>query len=528
MIRSNSNDKELIKSCGVILEAMAQHGEAAELYKMAGQYEKAATMYLRMKAFTKLEGLMDRITSPKLLAQYAKSMESQRRYKDAAAAYERAQDIDNVIRVCLKHLEAPQRAFELVRRTNSVQGASMVATYCMSNGDFELAIEFLLMANLDQQAFDRAKSHSKMDVYARALGDKATEEQYLRVAKFYENSSKKAEAGRYYARCDQHAKAMRLFLQCGEAEIPAAIDVVKQSRESPDSMMLVRMLHDYLVGETDGSPKDPKFIYQLFMAVGNHAQASKTAVVIATSEQEIGGYRTAHSILFETIKELRNNEVPIPNDLSRCLLLLHSYIIVRKLVQRGNHRDAARMLIRVSKNISKFPAHVVPILTSCVIECARGGLKKSAYEHATILMRPEHRPKIMQKVKRTIEKMVRRPPTKEEEEELSPCPFCFFKLPSTLLACPQCKNQLPYCVVTGRHMVASDYTHCPECKSPALYSQMVEIEAKGTPCYMCEKPIDKAKLKKLSREDVKVLLTATPGKKEERKQDSKESKGTVL
>lgn len=53
--------------------------------------------------------------------------------------------------------------------------------------------------------------------------------------------------------------------------------------------------------------------------------------------------------------------------------------------------SAARMLIRVARNISKFPKHVVPILTSTVIECHRAGLKKTSYEYASMLMRPEYR-----------------------------------------------------------------------------------------------------------------------------------------
>ena len=52
------------------------------------------------------------------------------------------------------------------------------------------------------------------------------------------------------------------------------------------------------------------------------------------------------------------------------------------------------MLLRVAKNISKFPSHVVPILTSTVIECSRSGLKNSAFNYAAILMRPEHRSEI--------------------------------------------------------------------------------------------------------------------------------------
>jgi hypothetical protein len=39
----------------------------------------------------------------------------------------------------------------------------------------------------------------------------------------------------------------------------------------------------------------------------------------------------------------------------------------------------------------RFPKHVVPILTSTVIECQRAGLKKTALEYACTLMRPEYR-----------------------------------------------------------------------------------------------------------------------------------------
>ena len=43
------------------------------------------------------------------------------------------------------------------------------------------------------------------------------------------------------------------------------------------------------------------------------------------------------------------------------------------------------------RSISKFPKHVVPILTSTIIECNRAGLKKTAFEYAAMLMRPEYR-----------------------------------------------------------------------------------------------------------------------------------------
>jgi WD repeat-containing protein 19 len=52
-------------------------------------------------------------------------------------------------------------------------------------------------------------------------------------------------------------------------------------------------------------------------------------------------------------------------------------------------------------------ADVVPILTSTVVECAKAGLKQSAFTYAAQLMRPEYRKKIDQKYQKRIEAIVR-------------------------------------------------------------------------------------------------------------------------
>ena len=37
--------------------------------------------------------------------------------------------------------------------------------------------------------------------------------------------------------------------------------------------MLTHQLIDFLMGETDGVPKDPNYIFRLYMALGNYPQA---------------------------------------------------------------------------------------------------------------------------------------------------------------------------------------------------------------------------------------------------------------
>lgn len=156
------------------------------------------------------------------------------------------------------------------------------------------------------------------------------------------------------------------------------------------------------------------------------------------------------------------------------------------------------MLIRVANNISKFPCHIVPILTSTVIECHRAGLKNSAFSFAAMLMRPEYRNKIDAKYKKKIEAMVRRPDTSETDEATTPCPFCEFLLPECELLCPGCKNNIPYCIATGRHMLKDDWTVCPHCDFPALYSEFRTMLNTENTCPMCSERLNFTQLKRTS------------------------------
>eukprot|EP00105_Crassostrea_gigas_P017572 XP_011435397.1 PREDICTED: WD repeat-containing protein 19-like [Crassostrea gigas] len=158
----------------------------------------------------------------------------------------------------------------------------------------------------------------------------------------------------------------------------------------------------------------------------------------------------------------------------------------------------ARMLIRVANNISKFPSHIVPILTSTVIECHRAGLKNSSFSYAAMLMRPEYRNNIDLKYKKKIEMIVRKPDKTEEEEALTSCPYCSFQLPETALMCPECKNNLPYCIVTGRHIVNDDLTACPKCDFPAIFSEFIKLLETEENCPMCSEKIIKENLQKVT------------------------------
>ena len=65
-------------------------------------------------------------------------------------AYERARDLDSVVRISLDNLNQPQKAFQLVRETKLPSGAERVAEYCRKNGNVAGAVEFYLLAKNDE------------------------------------------------------------------------------------------------------------------------------------------------------------------------------------------------------------------------------------------------------------------------------------------------------------------------------------------------------------------------------------------
>ena len=277
---------------------------------------------------------------------------------------------------------------------------------------------------------------------------------------------------RFYALCNQFSRALRLFIQCGDREIDAAIDVVGKSQNES----LTHQLIDFLVGEKDGVPKDPNYIYRLYLALKKYEEAAKTALIIARQEQDLGNYKLAHNVIIETIIQLETSNIKVSLQLRQTFILLHSYILVKMMVKRGNHENAARLLLRITQNISKFPLHIVQLLTSTVIECQRAGLKSAAYENASILMRPEYRSLIDVNLKRKIEAIVRRRPVLNEEpiELTSKCPISNQDIPIYQLECPTTRDSLPMCIITGQHMIIENWCFCPISKFPALYTEYIK------------------------------------------------------
>jgi WD repeat-containing protein 19 len=486
--------KSLFVECGRILEDIKQLNEAATFYEKAQMYEKAASIYIQSKNFTAAKPIMDFIRSTKLHVLYAKAKEAEGNFRAAVQSYEVANDLVSVVNLSLNKLNEPEKAFEIARKSRSPEAAALVAKFCQKTGDHRGAIEFSILSRRGDLAFNVAKTTNEMAFFADQIGDHGSQKQYRDIASYYESKDDFPQAAIFHERCGETEWALELYLRGGEKYLDQAIDLVGRAR----SEELIHTLASFVLGESDGIVKDMKYVFKLYIVLENYERAAQTAVMIAEQELEFGNYANARRVLFDTYQELRSHHVSIPQKLRRTLLLLHSYVIVKPLMKSGDHESAARMLLRVAKNISKFQQHIVPILTLTVVESHRAGLKETATEYAAMLCRPEYRESIAEQYRRKIEGLVRRRKKEEDvEESTSPCVFCGRDVPLTRLDCPHCLSIIPYCIVTGRHMVKADFSFCPQCRFPALFSEFSKHVAKTKTCPMCEKAVSISDIEKV-------------------------------
>uniref|UniRef100_A0A7S3IIZ4 IFT121-like zinc finger domain-containing protein n=1 Tax=Strombidium inclinatum TaxID=197538 RepID=A0A7S3IIZ4_9SPIT len=333
-----------------------------------------------------------------------------------------------------------------------------------------------------------------MDEYAKIILkiDEKNVDEHLKIAQYFEGKSEWGKAARHYEKSENFQKALKLYISEGESRIPDMIEMV--SKVKIDA--LTHELVDYLMGETDNIPKEPQWTFKLYRAIGNVKQAVKIAINISHQEQEAGNYKYAHDVLLDTYKDIKVHSLKIPFDLNHKLMIIHSYQLAKRHMKMNSHMVAARMLIRVSKNISQFPHTTVNTLTTAVAECTLAGLKKEAYQQACVLIRPENFEKIPPKFKKKVESTARKRVAQEDEPEpLSPCPHCQFMLPETQLECPNCKNNLPFCIASGKHMILSEWSQCPNCKLCCIFSEMKKVLESTPECPMCESQVAPMSLK---------------------------------
>ncbi|PHJ23301.1 tetratricopeptide repeat-containing protein [Cystoisospora suis] len=464
-------DPKVLADSAVLLEKLKQLLEAAALYEKAGNLEKAAGLYIQSHEFEKAAPLMNEVDSPGLLLTFAKAKEEEGCLEDAVEAYKRAKHYQAAVKIWLYKLGEEEKAFNLVRTSKSVAAAEVVSEFCRKRGMLKEAIEFMVATGRVEEALGLAEEKDQVEHFVQSVGDQTQPEIQRRIGVYFENQNLLQKAARHYAACGDAAKALELYLQEGEHGYDAAIDLV-------------------------GRLRDPELIEPLFKcleALGNHMEAAKGACRLARREQACGHYKAAHDVLFGSWKDLKAQNLPVPQELFSQLSILHSYILVRRLMRAGDFTTAAHLLERVSENIQEFEAHAAPILTSAILLFQRANMRQKAHKYSCqLLVRPERRQNIPEKHRRTVETCARKAPPSTDSDpgpKASPCPYCGSPLPDFTLECAICLNVSPFCIASGRHLVVGDCSRCPHCDFPARATSLQDLLSVEQTCPMCEEQL---------------------------------------
>lgn len=292
------DSKELSLECAEIMESMKLFSDAAVLYEKAHNYEKAALFYLRVKNASKVDDFLEHIDNKNILIEYAKAKEFDHKYRDAMKAYSKAQEHIQVVRILLDELNNPGEAVRIVKELKSVEGAKMVAQFFQKLNDMSSAIEFLVLSKCNEEAFQLASSTGQMDIYSNVLlaiveenGHEIPISDFHSIALFYEQDKNALMAGKFYCLSENYRKGVKLLLSSASvssANESEAIRLVIDAASKCKEEQVMRQVIDYLIGETDGMPKDFKYLFRLYMSLGHYREAAKTAVIIAREEQAAG------------------------------------------------------------------------------------------------------------------------------------------------------------------------------------------------------------------------------------------------
>ena len=116
--------------------------------------------------------------------------------------------------------------------------------------DYESAIQFLVLSKCTDEAFQLARAHGKMELYADILGDDATTEDYSSLAVHFDNEKNNFLAGKFYYKAGNHTKVsaagntstinilLHLVIQIDTSTINMLLHLVIQIDTSTINMLL--------------------------------------------------------------------------------------------------------------------------------------------------------------------------------------------------------------------------------------------------------------------------------------------------
>lgn len=325
--KANKNEK-LVLECVAILEGLKQFNDAAVLLEGVGSWERAVSIWLNMKNWKRVDKFLEKQLSCKLLMQIGRAREEQGEYHLAAQMYERAKDMDAVARVVIDHLGDIDAAAILVREIRSREPAKKLAKLYVISRSFEKAIDFYVIAGMHNEAFELAKSQNIVHYFGNLVRKEIPKSFLEDISLYFKKKGEVRDSAEYLMYAGDYTQALQLIMSApviDAASIDLALAIIGEAKDRK----LTNQLIDFLMGETDGNPKEAKYIFKLYISLKKYREAAETAIIIAKEEQSQGNYKDAHDLLLSNYVQLRLMNAAIPAELDSMLMILHSYMLIK-------------------------------------------------------------------------------------------------------------------------------------------------------------------------------------------------------
>lgn len=264
-----------------------------------------------------------------------------------------------------------------------------------------------------------------MDTFCKNIQN-VSEEELVIVAQFYEGQKQFRLAIDYYARATLYQEALNCYILSEDEDlIPNAIKMIGSIKNKE----LFNRFKNYLVGADGSEPKDPIHLFNLCVDFGLEKQSNLAADSIILFELQNGNFKNAKLVLLKLMKKLEEKKVKISYELKNKLHYIQCYFLAKKYIQMGDHFAAALLLDQVCQFISYFESYLIQIMTTCIVECTKAGLKKMANKWAVYVCNEKYRSQLLPNFKEKIEKIaLQQRSLNQKEEPQLPCPFCKTKI----------------------------------------------------------------------------------------------------
>ncbi|KAL8270456.1 hypothetical protein Esti_005603 [Eimeria stiedai] len=498
------DDPCIYRECALVLLRLGHKTHGATMLHKAGATERAAVIYIQLGEFGCAAPLVRSVgSSASLMEAHAHAFEQQRPL-EALRAYGRIQDFTSMVRIMGLRCGRWGDAKALVRRTRDLDAALLIAECCYARSDFRGAVEMLCVAGKEERAITLAEAAHEIATLAEVLTDEASPDQHFRVSELMEHQRLFSHSARHRALAHRPQEALELFLKAGEAHWEEALDMVVRQG---DPQLAERLKEEISTCWC--------LMNSLACRSGHLLEAAEISLMLAGSYKKRGQFTAAHGQLLKSLLILEKTTRGLNRTVeerqchgtrqekhktlghlySRSLhnfALLHFYLRIPRLLERGNRYEAALLLIRLSSYISEFEASATQLLTSTLLIGAAAGFSASAASVAGApLLRPENKSRVAAQHKRALERILRSQHPDTSTRCCRPCLECATDIEEDALCCHCCQCPAPLCAASGLHLTGGHCAVCPVCHFPINAEALREVEAQPD-CPVCGEPLDKA------------------------------------